>query len=219
MTTTRKPINFQKPEQSEITTINGSKVLESTTFDQRYRINNDRVISSLPPDGKTEHFSRINTFQNANNTISNHQRGGGSPFLHQKSPDRHYFYQQNVGEHVNRSYSPFQAYQNHIQMTKERRDYSPLPHRHVVKENFYSSPIAQRKVCESPSNMSPLLQRRNDDGRWSATGSPLPIRHLTQDEHQNYNYENTSPILLQRFIHQQKQAKEAEEAAKNESGN
>lgn len=206
-----------KPEPSEIT-LNGSKCLQST---EHFRINDNR-ISSLPPDGKSGHFSRISTFQNASNSISNHQREC-SPYLHQKSPDRHNFYQQNVGEHINRSCSPFQAYQNHIQMTKERREYSPLPQRHFIKDNFYKSPIAQRKMCESPGSMSPLLQRRTEDGRWSSsTGSPLPIRNFPHDEHQSYTYENTSPILLQRFIHQQKQqqqAKEAEEAAKNDSSN
>lgn len=175
----------------------------------------DNRISSLPPDGRSGHFSRIYTFQNAGNSVSNHQRDT-SPFLHQKSsPDRQNFYQQNVGDHINRSYSPFQAYQNHIQMqqmTKERREYSPIPQRH-----FYNSPIAQRKVCDSPGNMSPFMQRRAEDGKWSSTiGSPLPLRNHIQEEHQSYTYENTSPILLQRFYHQkQQQAREAEEAAKN----
>lgn len=236
VTTSRKPINYQKQEPSGVITTNGSAKVLDTSLEQqqqqqqqRYRLNNDR-INTLPPDGRSEHFSRIqHTFQNASsNAMLNHQRGG-SPFLHQKSsPDRQNIHQHNVEEqqqqrHMDRSYSPFQAYHNHIQMTKERRDYSPIPQRHAIKDNFYSSPIAQRKVTESPKSMSPLLQRRNDDGsgsRWSSSGSsPLPLRHLTQDEHQScYNYENTSPILLQRFIHQQKQqAKEAEEAAKNDS--
>lgn len=186
----------------------------------------DNRVNSLPPDGRCGHFSRINTFQNASNSVTNHHQRVPSPFLHQKSPDRHNFYQQNVGEH--RSYSPFQAYQNHIQMQqpipRERREYSPVPQRHFNKDSFYNSPIAQRKYCESPSSMSPLLQRRTEDNgsRWSpAGGSPLAIRnHIHDEQHQSYNYENTSPILLQRFYHQKKQqqqAKEAEEAAKNDS--
>lgn len=104
---------------------------------------------------------------------------------------------------------------------------SPVPQKHIreinLKENFYKSPIPTRRNVDSLSN-SPYLQRRSTgDPKWSSpVGSPLPLRHNFQEESQlPYNHENTSPIVLQRFFHQQKQQqqlKEAEEAAKSDSG-
>lgn len=74
---------------------------------------------------------------------------------------------------------------------------------------------------------SPLVQRRAEmfehqaRERWnSPVGSPLPLRNHIDPEHQpTYTSGNTSPIVLQRFYHQQKQhqeKKEAEEMIKNE---
>lgn len=52
--------------------------------------------------------------------------------------------------------------------------------------------------------------------RWrSPSASPLPLRNQFPTDEQQYNHGNTSPIILQRFYHQQKQqqmAKEAEES-------
>lgn len=189
----------------------GAVVEAAMNGDQSARVN------SLPPDGRSAHFSRLHTFQ------ANQQREPSPLLLPQRhaSPDRQAFYQPNVAEPQGRSFSPFQAYQNHIHMQQQRREYSPIPQRHFKKESFLHSPVGQRKLqhCESP-----LLQRRADDGRWScssASGSPVPTRNNHKPEETDiYNYENTSPILLQRFYHQRKQqqqAKEAEEAARNDT--
>lgn len=211
LTTIRK----QKLEHVE-TLSNGSNTVQSPEAPEQTSKLSEVRVSSLPPDGRSGHVSRINTFQNPSSSVSNYQRQQ-SPFLHQKSPDKQDLCQQNINDQKSRSFSPFQAYQNHIQMQhkpKERREFSPVPQRH----NFYSSPLAQRKTCDSPGATSPFMQRRVDENKWaSPTGSPLPLRNHLQDEQQSCNYGNTSPILLQRFYHQQKQqqqAREAEETAK-----
>lgn len=93
-----------------------------------------------------------------------------------------------------RTYSPFKAYQNHL-AAKQRE-----------QEEFQAPEVA----------VSPYLQRRAPDSHWrSPSASPLPQR--TQFQIQEYNSGNTSPIILQRYYHQQKQQQLAKEA--EESGN
>lgn len=120
-----------------------------------------------------------------------HQRNDNQSFLHQRvfnSP--HQSTIETTNESPFKTYSPFKAYQNHIAATKSQRE--------------------RDREAEASSGGSSFYQTN-----WrSPSGSPLPIRTQRQD----YNCGNTSPIILQRFYHQQKQqqlAKEAEESGKN----
>ncbi|KAJ8981593.1 hypothetical protein NQ317_011872 [Molorchus minor] len=151
---------------------------------------------------KTERrISRLSSFQ------SNNQRESQDPTTHQRTDTYHQSASPN-----SRSYSPFQAYQNHVASLKEQtlsQDsplYSPLPHRRLM-ESPVGTPYQHRRVAS--------------ESRWrSPSASPLPLRSQFQTEDQQYNSGNTSPIILQRFYHQQKQqmAKEAEESAVTEAG-
>lgn len=128
------------------------------------------VYQSLPPDGRC-HNSRLTTF---------HQRNDNQPYLRQRT-----FSPPHQESNLFKTYSPFQAYQNHIAASK----------------------IPCEQVCSE------------SEGRWrSPSASPLPLRSHSQGPDQQYNCGNTSPIILQRFYHQQKQqqlAREAEESSKS----
>lgn len=72
---------------------------------------------------------------------------------------------------------------------------------------------------ESSANNSYLQHRRvASETRWrSPNSSPLQLRSQFQTEEPQYNFSNASPMILQRFYHQQKQqqmVKEAEELGK-----
>ncbi|EEZ99193.2 dual specificity mitogen-activated protein kinase kinase 7 [Tribolium castaneum] len=92
-----------------------------------------------------------------------------------------------------KTYSPFKAYQNHLAAKQREQD------------EFQGA------------GASPYPARRAPESHWrSPSASPLPLRSQFQSQEQ-YNCGNTSPIILQRFYHQQKQqqlAKEAEESGK-----
>lgn len=67
------------------------------------------------------------------------------------------------------------------------------------------------------SNSSHLQHRRvASETRWrSPNSSPLQLRSQFQTEEPQYNFSNASPMMLQRFYHQQKQqqmVREAEES-------
>ncbi|CAG9768898.1 unnamed protein product [Ceutorhynchus assimilis] len=113
----------------------------------------------------------------------------------------------------NRSFSPLQAYQNHIASIQQRdgsnRSY-PLG---------LCSPMPQRKFASSGPTSLPET-RSQSETRWkSPAASPLPLRSNFQEEEPEYISGNTSPIILQRFYHQQKQQqmiKEVEDGAKSD---
>ncbi|KAJ3664654.1 hypothetical protein Zmor_000206 [Zophobas morio] len=147
------------------------------------------AYQNLPPDSRGGHISRLATFQSLN-----HQRNDNQPYPHQRTADLPH---QSTTEpdSLYRTYSPFKAYQNHVAAAKSQRG----------RDN------------EAPETsggaVSPFPQRRSESWK-SPTGSPLPLRAQSQEQ---YNCGNTSPIILQRFFHQQKQqqlAKEAEESGK-----
>lgn len=102
---------------------------------------------------------------------------------------------------------------------------APLPPSSLVRDDvkFGGSPALPRRQLESPLG-SPYPQKRgSSESRWrTPTCSPLPLRANRQgSEGEDYCCSNTSPIVFQRFMHQQKQqqlAKEAEEEAKFNPG-
>lgn len=120
---------------------------------------------------------------------------------------------------ANRSFSPLQAYQNHIASLQQRDE--------CVGTRGYPiglcSPMPQRKfgggiVHSGPSSLPET--RSQSETRWrSPAASPLPLRNQFQTEEPQYISGNTSPIILQRFYHQQKQQqmmKEVEECGKTD---
>ncbi|XP_076251349.1 dual specificity mitogen-activated protein kinase kinase 7-like [Rhynchophorus ferrugineus] len=120
--------------------------------------------------------------------------------------------QEERSPHATRSFSPLQAYQNHLAALQQRDAYS----------TGLGSPMPQRKfvggINSGPSSLPET--RSSSETRWkSPAGSPLPLRSQFQTEESQYIKGNTSPIILQRFYHQQKQQqilKEAEEGAKSD---
>lgn len=74
---------------------------------------------------------------------------------------------------------------------------------------------------ESSTNSHSYLQHRRvaSETRWrSPNSSPIPLRNQYQTEDTPYSFSNASPMILQRFYHQQKQqqiVKEAEETGMN----
>lgn len=183
------------------------------------------------PDGRTHHVSRLATFRNLNYF---NQRDSQPQHTHQRTADT--ISHQSASEqrapenNYPRSYSPLQAYHAHLQAHKLHQDTcQPLLQNNVadsgfLQENQYSSPILPRRVPAVTNNTSYYQQRQpTPERRWrSPSSSPLAIRnYLHSDQEQHYNHGNTSPILLQRFHHQQKQqqqAREAEELNKNNLG-
>ncbi|XP_050306370.1 dual specificity mitogen-activated protein kinase kinase 7-like isoform X2 [Anthonomus grandis grandis] len=103
----------------------------------------------------------------------------------------------------NRSFSPLQAYQNHI-AAMQQRDEIGVNKAYPVG---LCSPMPQRKFGGVNSGHSSLPETRSQsETRWkSPIGSPLPLRSDFQSEEPQYVCGNTSPIILQRFYHQQKQ--------------
>lgn len=191
-------------------------------------------VKPVMPDGRRHHVSRLATFHSSN---CNHQRDSTPPYVHQRSPEKYNSsYKQSVSEHsapefsLPRSYLPYHAYPTHI--SKPHQDvnsYQSFPQRSVVdgvvfQETQYASPVLPRRVPDitNAALMSPYQQRRiTPERRWrSPSGSPLSVRNYLQtDEEQQYSHSSTSPILLQRRYHQQKQhqqAREAEEVGKSD---
>ncbi|KAK9730511.1 Protein kinase domain [Popillia japonica] len=181
-----------------------------------------RMKPSLPPDGRNNHVSRISTFQNTNLI---HQRD----HLHQSIPDKPYH--QSKMECPIRSYSPLQSYQSHMNAknsTSQDRALikSPLFQRRndISSDNSpFTSPILTRKIDYQPGLSSPFFAKKSEN----RLGSPLDSSSIgyrspyQNEEQQQPYYESSSPIVRQRFEHQQKQqqqAREAEEAAKLDSG-
>ncbi|RZB40306.1 dual specificity mitogen-activated protein kinase kinase 7 [Asbolus verrucosus] len=169
------------------------------------------IYQSLPPDGRGGHISRLSTFQSTNNS---HQRNDNQPYLHQRTVDLPH--QSTIEPNNSRfkTYSPFQAYQNHVAASKQQEQDS-------ASDNDLQGPDEPGATSSDISAIiSPYQQRRVvSEGRWrSPSASPLPLRTQCQtNQEQQYNCGNTSPIILQRFYHQQKQqqlAKEAEESGK-----
>ncbi|KAI4458286.1 mitogen-activated protein kinase kinase 5 [Holotrichia oblita] len=165
-----------------------------------------RMKPSLPPDGRSNHVSRISTFQNTNLI---HQRD----HLHQSISDKPYH--QSKMECPMRSYSPLQSYQSHMNAKN-----STSQERALIK-----SPLFQRRndiSSDSSPFTSPILTRKIDyqPGLSSPFFAKSPTIGWNEEQQQPY-YESSSPIVRQRFEHQQKQqqqAREAEEAAKLDSG-
>ncbi|KAJ8918951.1 hypothetical protein NQ315_016853 [Exocentrus adspersus] len=167
-----------------------------------------RVMPQKPAPPKVQaetrvpHVSRLATFQSAH-----HQRETHQPAAHQRiDPPFHQSTSPNT-----RSYSPFQAYQNHVASLKEQ---STMEHKPL---QCYS-PLPPRRFADSPAS-SPYQHRRVvSESRWrSPNASPLPLRSQFQADEQPFGCGNTSPLILQRFYHQQKQqqmVKEAEESGK-----
>lgn len=141
------------------------------------------VLQRSPPDRKTPPPLLPNTSPPADN-------GRYSPF-HQRSridPDR-----------CSQSPPTFQD---------SGGRFSPFNQRNIPNPDGRFSPFQRR---DGGVTSSPYQQRRNVDGFWQTPlGSPLPVRKKYQNtplppEPTNYNIGNTSPIVLQRFYHQQNQ--------------
>ncbi|KAJ8938472.1 hypothetical protein NQ318_004112 [Aromia moschata] len=154
---------------------------------------------------QSQHTSRLSSFQ-----LSNQREGHEPTGVQRQRSDAPY--RQSTSPN-SRSYSPFQAYQNHVALLREQEQWSRS------QEEPRRSPLAPRRPAESAIG-SPCQYRRehSTEGRWrSPSASPLPLRSQFQADEQQYNSGNTSPIILQRFYHQQKQqqmVKEAEESGK-----
>lgn len=162
-------------------------------------------------ESRVPHASRLASFQ------SSHQREIHQPAAHQRTdPLLHQSTSPNT-----RSYSPFQAYQNHVALLKEQSlmEHKPIPLPGECQQNNpCCSPLSTRRLMESPANAPYQHRRVVSESRWrSPNASPLPLRSQFQTDEQQYNCGNTSPIILQRFYHQQKQQQMAKEA--EESGN
>uniref|UniRef100_A0AAR5Q5B1 mitogen-activated protein kinase kinase n=1 Tax=Dendroctonus ponderosae TaxID=77166 RepID=A0AAR5Q5B1_DENPD len=122
--------------------------------------------------------------------------------------------------HANRTFSSLQAYQNHVASLQQRDEHSGGRGYQIG----LCSPMPQRKFGDGSSaalGPSSLPETRSlSETRWrSPLGSPLPLRTNLPIEEPQYISGNTSPIILQRFYHQQKQqqlVKEAEESAKSD---
>ncbi|KAL3278621.1 hypothetical protein HHI36_016161 [Cryptolaemus montrouzieri] len=165
---------------------------------------------------KSCHNSRLTAFQSMNGQRDH----SPSPtvFLERKKSEVN----SQIGDQ-----NSFKSYSNHFppKIPPKIDPYLPLSHNSTVQENInkFNSPVLQRRLLDSP-NVSPYPQKRGvSENRWkSPSSSPIPLRaNYSSDSEQPYTHGNTSPIVLQRFIHQQKQqqmAKEAEEEAKYNPG-
>jgi hypothetical protein len=142
-------------------------------------------------------MSRLSTFQTLNNS---HQRNDNQSYLHQRTVDLPHQSTTEPNDGLFKSYSPFKAYQNHVAATKTQQD------------------AASDSERAESSGAAPYKRGVSEGGWRSPSASPLPLRTQYQtNQEQQYNCGNTSPIILQRFYHQQKQqqlAKEAEESGK-----
>ncbi|CAG9858232.1 unnamed protein product [Phyllotreta striolata] len=150
---------------------------------------------SPPPATKAPHVSRFSCFQRAN-----------------QSPE--------ASNPATRSYSPYSAYQNHVAMLKEQLENKITQQLQSNAGSSYTPVPSRRPLDGSPTPTATPYQHRRvaSETRWrSPSASPLPLRTQFQVEENQYNCGNTSPIILQRFYHQQKQqqmVKEAEESGK-----
>ncbi|KAF5277349.1 hypothetical protein FQA39_LY06162 [Lamprigera yunnana] len=179
-------------------------ILMENEIKQSYQMSS----TSLPPDGRSLHLSRYSAFYNPIRSNIGHQRDNSLPFTHQSTSDKHHFHNQSINANdcssisvpptAVRGFSPFRNYQN-----------------------SYLGDGSQKYVdTETTDCASPFQIRKavSESKRQSPGGSPLPLRSQMQTS-QEHIYGNTSPIVLQRFYHQQKQqqkAQEAEEAAKDD---
>ncbi|XP_045469060.1 dual specificity mitogen-activated protein kinase kinase 7-like isoform X2 [Harmonia axyridis] len=101
---------------------------------------------------------------------------------------------------------------------------APLPQSSLLRDDVikFGSPVMPRRQVDSPLS-SPYPHKRGvSESRWRTPNtSPLPLRANNEPSDGECCCSNTSPIVFQRFIHQQKQqqlAKEAEEEAKYNPG-
>ncbi|KAL1505988.1 hypothetical protein ABEB36_005429 [Hypothenemus hampei] len=154
---------------------------------------------------------------NANPTTSN-QPKYGSPIMHQSRLDSYQATSRPIVQ--TKTFSPLQVYQNHIASLQQRDLYTGSRGYPIG----LCSPLPQRKfgggaaIDSGPSSLPDTRSLSNS--RWkSPSGSPLPLRNNFPTEEPQYMSGNTSPIILQRFYHQQKQQhllKEVEESAKTD---
>lgn len=182
-----------------------------------YQIKNSyqNSAASLPPDGRSNHASRYSAFHNVIST-NNHQRDSSLPYVRQSTLERH--------SSINQSLSPSEK-SSTSSAPLGVRGFSPFRNNQLglsEAKQFLSNYQQNYGDCDSSDLTLKLHQKKADsEKRWqSPNGSPLPLRHqipITQEQ----IYGNTSPIVLQRFYHQQKQqqkAQEAEEASKDDFG-
>ncbi|KAK9879006.1 hypothetical protein WA026_003819 [Henosepilachna vigintioctopunctata] len=175
------------------------------------RPKNRSLETSSPVLGKRIHNSRLGAFQSMNGQKDT----STSVFLDKQS-------EIDSGDDNN-----IKGYSNYFppKVPPKIDPYVPLQHVTGVQDNVnkFSSPVFQRRMLDSPS-VSPYPQKRGvSENRWkSPNSSPLPLRaNYLSDSEQSSAHGSTSPIVLQRFFHQQKQqqmAKEAEEEAKYNPG-
>ncbi|XP_044761485.1 dual specificity mitogen-activated protein kinase kinase 7-like isoform X2 [Coccinella septempunctata] len=164
-----------------------------------------RLLSDTPPtsdarptDPRATHSSRLGAFQSLTG-----QRARAQPVEDAKPP-------------------PNGLRETNYFVLSPKRD-SPLPLPGSLRDDAikFGSPVLPRRQVDSPLG-SPYPQKRGvSESRWRTPNtSPLPLR-ANQPGDADCCCSNTSPIVFQRFIHQQKQqqlAKEAEEEAKYNPG-
>ncbi|XP_066150764.1 dual specificity mitogen-activated protein kinase kinase 7-like isoform X1 [Euwallacea fornicatus] len=169
-----------------------------------------------PPAHPTVNGTNSALFEQPRPTFDHHFQPRATPVTHFSRLDAYQSKPPPIHNPTNRSFSPLQVYQNHIAAMQQRNIYgggtkgspvglcSPMPHRKFANSGPSSLPET-RSVSET---------------RWkSPVGSPLPLRTNFPVEEPQCISGNTSPIILQRFYHQQKQKellKEVEESAKND---
>nr|ALE20541.1 MAP2K7 [Leptinotarsa decemlineata] len=146
-------------------------------------------------DNKVSHISRLCNFQRE----SQHLASRRQDFCSDSSSNSKIF-------------SPYQTHQNHVTSLKEQLEDK------CKQDKACCSPLPTRRPLDSSADAAYQHRRVASETRWrSPSSSPLPLRSQFKTDDQQYNCGNTSPIILQRFYHQQKQqqlVKEAEESGK-----
>ncbi|XP_056632758.1 dual specificity mitogen-activated protein kinase kinase 7-like [Diorhabda sublineata] len=207
-------------KQSEEMTYRASPRQNSTTHSIRQFFTGRQPSQiQLPP-------STVNSHGVSNGKISppSHTRPASSP-SDKKVPHMsryNYFRRENPSQESlvqsSKNDTPFQLNKNNVESMKEQLE-------NKLEQTNAGSPLVlssnTRRLLESSSSSSnaPYRHRRvASETRWrSPSASPLPLRTQFQVEEPHYNCGNTSPIILQRFYHQQKQQqmfREAEESGK-----
>lgn len=198
--------------------------------------------NSLPPDGRNNYSPRHSTFPHTGDCQAsphtfipipnsfNHQREQNHlPYINQRSPDKHTHYHQSTDKIRINNFPPESS--GRFSPFQRRLGESPPPDGGGTNILRYPSDstdgATQHCYAENPL-LSPYPQRRANIGekiaegyRQSPISSPLPLRkhyHTPVTDHQQYSHtNNTSPILLQRFFHQQKQLQAAAAQTENEA--
>ncbi|CAH0559558.1 unnamed protein product [Brassicogethes aeneus] len=167
-----------------------------------------------PQQGRVSRLSIFQAQREPQNLNHNPQHQSRMEFLFQPV--------NNVSTNQPTSYSPYRAFQNHVAATQNKQDTSRQQESHIPLRIHAEKPTLANHHVASESKQhqrqqSPLPPRRGaSEGRWrSPSASPLPLRSQIQAEDAQYNHGNTSPIVLQRFYHQQKQQQLAKEAEEN----